>query len=302
MYATKGEKIYQVNDPNDHSTLHSVFFIVKGRVALQMCMANGQHITIIQLRSGNYFGELDMLFEAKRAELAKTEVDSELLSLERTCFFDMCIDFPDAKDEILHTARKRMKVTKKMRSLATLVVRESMQFHTKQTFTASVDYEDVEDLEFSPSNSEGGEEDDASEYLDEVPESETTEGAVPLDARRASFRKPYSVSRKMNSRSKLALRSDAKVTNDRKAFEILAVIGELERKVTSINGRLDEWDGRWNSIEGSLNLLMHQRRMNRHVTVEPIRSIAPHLIPNRRGAVLESHSSGDSEEPGEDNQ
>lgn len=271
MYAPKADRIYQVGDLNDYSKLYSVFFLVTGRVALQHCMANGQFVTLVYVDEGNYFGELDLLFEVKRTELATAEVDSELLSLGRADFFDVCIDFPEAKDQILAAARPRLKLVSKLHKLAELVVQSCVNFHLPQTFTASQNFQDVdENPDSSPSDSDS----------EDIPETAPTDSG----GKRSSFRKSYSVTRTMNSRCKIALRSDAGLTNNRKAIEVLAVIGELERKVDTLGERLDQWDGRWNSIEGALNLLLHQRRLGRHSTMQPLQG----ELPPRRGALLES--------------
>ena len=274
MYTSKADYVYQVGDPNDHSNSHAVFFLVNGVVAIQQSMPNGQLVTLVHVRAGNHFGELDMLFEGKRTESAIAEVESELLSLERTEFFEMCIDFPEAKEQILSTARFRLKLVRKLRRLAELVVQSCMNFNVRQTFTASQDYQDVdEDPGSSSSDSES----------QDIPETAPTDSG---GGKRSSFREKYLVTRRMNSRSKLALRSDAKISNDRKAFEVLAVIGELERKVDLLGERLDQWDSRWNSIEGSLNLLLRPRRLGRHPTVHQFGDTQH----TRRGALMEEES------------
>lgn len=268
LYVPKADRIYRVGDPNDHSECYSVFFLVKGRVALQQCMANGQFVTLVNVHEGNYFGELDLLFEAMRTELAWAEMDSELLSLERADFFEVCIDFPEAKDQILATAHSRLKLVRKLRRLAELVVQSSVHFNIRQTFTASRDFEDVDEDPGSPP-------------------SESQEPAVPdtttdPGSKRTSFRKHYTVSRKMNSRSKVAFHSDAKLSNHRTAFEALAVIGELERKVNAMGERLDGWDERWKSIESTLDILLHERRLTRTKTMQPFSALSA-----RRGALLD---------------
>jgi len=271
LYAPKNDRIYQVGDLNDNSKHYSVFFLVTGRVALQHCMANGQFVTLVRVNEGNYFGELDLLFEVKRTELARGEVDSELLSLGRAEFFDVCIDFPEAKDQVLTTARSRLKLVRKLHRLAELVVESCVNFHLPQTFTASENFQDVDEhLDSSPSDSDS----------EDIPETAPTDSG----GKRSSFRNNHLVTRSMNSRSKLALKSDAGLSNNRKAIEVLAVIGELERKVDTLAGRLDQWDGRWNSIEGALSLLLHQRRLGRHATMQPMQGEQP----VRRGALLEA--------------
>lgn len=269
LYIPKADRIYQVGDPNDHSECYSVFFLVKGRVALQQCMANGQFVTLVNVREGNYFGELDLLFEATRTELALAEIDSDLLSLERADFFEVCIDFPEAKDQVLATARSRLKLIRKLRRLAELVVQSCLHFNTRQTFTASWDFEDVEeDPGSSPSESQ------EQDLPDTVPDSGN---------KRTSFRMRYIVTRRMNSRSKIALRSDAKLSNHHVAFEALTVIGELEGKVNAMGERLDRWDERWSSIESTLDRLLHERRLTRTKTMQPFST-----LPARRGALLEA--------------
>ena len=260
MYTPKADRIYQVGDSNDHSKHHSVFFLVRGQIALQRCMANGQLVTLVQVHAGNYFGELDLLFEVTRTELAVAVMDSELLSLERAEFFEVCIDFPEAKDQVLATARSRLKLVKKLHRLADLVVQSSVRFSIRQTFSASHNFEDVDEDPGSVSSDS------------EVQEQDLPNTAPSSGGKRSSFRKCQAVTRTMNSRSKLALHSDAKFANDRQAFEALAVIGNLERKMNTLGEHLNRWDERWNAIEGTIDMLLHQRQLARSKTLYHVKS------------------------------
>ena len=79
LKAQAGEIIFEEGDSPSE-----VFFIIEGRV--NFCM---DQVIFKTIDNGNYFGEIDMLFNRPRGHTAQAEIATELLSLERNKFIEI---------------------------------------------------------------------------------------------------------------------------------------------------------------------------------------------------------------------
>lgn len=257
LFAMKDDSIYQIGDPNSSSNNYAVYFTTKGVVDLLGHTLMQLKTVLVKITAGNYFGELDLLFEEKHTQQARAAVNCELLALDRSCFFDLCIDYPAVKDEILAEAQTRLLSFKETREIASRMLESSSKMQAKFSFQPSTNYE--------PTSSK------APESLSQSPAIYTHQldtGYNPC-LRRQSYCIWHLVSKRMNSRSRLALRTDARILNDKQSFEMMAVIGEVGRKVDSVISRMDIWENRWNEIEGLLSLFVpNHMRPNPSLLVE----------------------------------
>ena len=254
----KTDDIYKFNDPNDSCNPSSVYFLTKGSVSLFGHVHQQIRTVLVKITPGHYFGDLDLLFEEKHTQKACAEVDCELLALDRPCFFDLCIDFPTVKEEILEVAKERLKVLKDTVEIATRMMESTSKMQSKFRFNPSIDYEQADNF-FPPVITVTAFERSKSSELDD--------DSFGPNFRRRSYCTFHTVSKHMNSRSKLALRTDARMVNGRQSFEMLAVIGEVERRVEGIDDRLDSWGSRWNEMEGSLSLMEVRKNRPKMKTV-----------------------------------
>jgi|Transcript_20031 CRP-like cAMP-binding protein len=74
LYIEVNDYIYKIGDPND-----SFYFLVKGKVKINMQLKSGKIVHLLNITEGHYFGDIDMLFEQTRTESAKTDNNCELL-------------------------------------------------------------------------------------------------------------------------------------------------------------------------------------------------------------------------------
>jgi predicted acylesterase/phospholipase RssA len=101
-----GESICRVGMPGD-----SMFVVAKGRLRVTVPERGGGERVLAYLCRGDYFGELALLGEGKRAANVTALFDSELLTLDRAAFHQLFDEVPQVGKNIIRTLGFRLTET-----------------------------------------------------------------------------------------------------------------------------------------------------------------------------------------------
>lgn len=101
-----GEMICQMGARGD-----SMFIVAKGRLKVTVPERGGEERVLAYLCRGDYFGELAILGEGKRAANVTALFDSELLVMEQAAFHQLFDEVPQVGKNIIRTLGFRLKET-----------------------------------------------------------------------------------------------------------------------------------------------------------------------------------------------
>lgn len=100
----KKEPIYLPGDPSQQ-----VYLLKSGRVKISRITADGKEITLALLRSGEIFGELEVLDETPRDTMAEALDDTELCIIQREDFLKILKAKPDLSIRLTRLAGSRLR-------------------------------------------------------------------------------------------------------------------------------------------------------------------------------------------------
>jgi CRP-like cAMP-binding protein len=93
---------------------NSLYMIKSGEVEIFTLTRQGKRIQLATLKSGNFFGEISLLFNKPRMASAKTIRPSELLELTKEDLDACLLQFPKLRSILKEISLKRLAQTKEI--------------------------------------------------------------------------------------------------------------------------------------------------------------------------------------------
>jgi CRP/FNR family cyclic AMP-dependent transcriptional regulator len=104
-----GEIIFHENDPGD-----ALYVIDEGSVRIWVHDADVREVTLSELKSGEFLGEMAVLDSGERSANATAIVDSTLHRLSRDDFHDFLIRYPHAATDVIREVAARLRQTNQL--------------------------------------------------------------------------------------------------------------------------------------------------------------------------------------------
>jgi diguanylate cyclase (GGDEF)-like protein len=93
----EGEALFNEGDPGEE-----LFCILSGAVSIQVQITDGKILTISEIESGNFFGEMSIIEHAPRSATCRTKQITECLSLHSDDFNSLIIHHPELAIKIMN--------------------------------------------------------------------------------------------------------------------------------------------------------------------------------------------------------
>jgi len=101
-----GSMIVQEGAPPD-----KFYIIIKGQVEVLVQASNGQPLVVARMKSGQYFGEIELLRGGANIATIRAALDTgvEVAALDREAFTRLIAESEPTKEEIVHVAQERIR-------------------------------------------------------------------------------------------------------------------------------------------------------------------------------------------------
>lgn len=96
-HITKGETLFREGDEGAE-----MFIILNGTIAITVTLSDGNEMTISEVHTGNFLGEMSIIEQLPRSASAVALEDTDLLSLEAAEFMKLIETAPEVAVKILH--------------------------------------------------------------------------------------------------------------------------------------------------------------------------------------------------------
>ncbi len=96
-HITKGETLFHEGDEGAE-----MFIMLKGTIAITVTLSDGNEMTISEIHTGDFLGEMSIIEQLPRSASAVALEDTDLLSLEAAEFMKLIETAPKAAVKILH--------------------------------------------------------------------------------------------------------------------------------------------------------------------------------------------------------
>lgn len=102
----KGQTLFKEGELGAH-----LYLLLSGRIEIVKGAGGPQATSLAVLGSGDHFGELSLLDSQERSATAVVLEDARVLTLEKTRFEQLCLDFPELGLSICRGLSRRLRET-----------------------------------------------------------------------------------------------------------------------------------------------------------------------------------------------